>query len=187
MDKVKARENIKVITEILNRLGIKWWLDAGTCLGAIREKDFISYDTDTDIGVMIKDPSEVWYLARELFRNGFSFICDFGKIENGYEFAWRKWGIKTDFFFHYEKDNIVWNTYWKNKKRIFLEFEKRLFDNLKEIDFLGMRVFVPNPVEEYLTAMYGDWKTPIQKWNWATDPRCINWERSEITKEEASK
>ena len=187
MDKARAKENIKVITEILNSLGIKWWLDAGTCLGAIRDKDFISYDTDTDIGVMIKDPSEVWYLARELFRKGFSFINDFGKIENSYEFSWRKWGIKTDFFFYYKEGNIVSSSVWKYKKQIIAEYDKKIFENLKEIDFLGFKAFVPNPPEQYLTARYGNWKEHIKEWNWATSPLNINWERSGISKEEASR
>ena len=187
MDKVKARENVKTISEILESLKIKWWLDAGTCLGAIREKDFIDHDTDIDIGLVINNPASIWYLSRELLKQGFSLIRDFGTIETGYEFSWRKWGIKTDFFFYYERDDILWSPVFKYKKQIIAEYDKKLFENLKEIDFLGIKAFVPNPPEEYLKARYGNWKEVVKDWNWATDPLSVNWDRSEITKEEASR
>ena len=98
MDKAKARENIKTISEILENLKIKWWLDAGTCLGAIRDNGFMDHDTDTDIGLAIKDSADIWYMARDLTKNGFSFIGDFGTIENGYEFSWRKWALRSKYF-----------------------------------------------------------------------------------------
>lgn len=187
MNKERAKENVKSIASILENLNIKWWLDAGTCLGAIREKDFIDDDDDTDIGLMIEDSADVWYLSRELLKQGFSLIGDFGTIDNGYEFSWRKWGIKTDFFFYYKKDNIVSSSVWKYKKQIIAEYDKKIFENLKEINFLGFKAFVPNPPEEYLTARYGNWKEVVKDWNWATGPLNINWERSEITKEQAGK
>jgi len=184
MDKNKARENIQTISNILERLKIKWWLEAGTCLGAIREGKFIDYDLDTDIGLIISDKADIWYLARDLIKEGFSLIHDFGTVDNGYEFSFRRFGVKTDFFLFYEEENILWHSAWKNKKQLFFEFSKELFENLKEIDFLGIKAFVPNPPEKYLTERYGDWKIPIEKWNWAKDPKCINWEKSELKKED---
>jgi phosphorylcholine metabolism protein LicD len=49
MDKNQALDNLREIVETLNELGLKWWLDAGTLLGAIREKGFIEHDRDIDI------------------------------------------------------------------------------------------------------------------------------------------
>lgn len=43
----------------------------------------------------------------------------------------------------------------------------RLFDPLKEIEFLGHKFLVPNPPEEYLVKNYGDnWKMPIKDGSW---------------------
>jgi len=39
------------------------------------------------------------------------------------------------------------------------------FDTLKKVDFYGMRVNIPNRVEDYLTYTYGDWKTEKKNWN----------------------
>ncbi|GAI17296.1 unnamed protein product, partial [marine sediment metagenome] len=44
MDIEAAKQDLLEIKEILDRLKIKFWLSDGTLLGAVREKNFISYD-----------------------------------------------------------------------------------------------------------------------------------------------
>ena len=59
MNKEKAFENLKDVSKILKGHDIKYWLEAGTCLGAYREKDFIAHDTDIDIGINADDCNNV--------------------------------------------------------------------------------------------------------------------------------
>ena len=65
-----------------------------------------------------------------------------------------------------------------------LEFEKKLFENLGVEIMEGIEVFTPCDADKYLTARYGDWRTPNKEWRWDTDPLCINWDMSEISKDE---
>ncbi len=44
-----ALKNLETATQILDSLGILFWIDSGTCLGAIRE--LIKDDYDIDLGV----------------------------------------------------------------------------------------------------------------------------------------
>ena len=43
------------ITDLLDKHNIKYFIDGGTLLGAIRNKDIIKHDDDADIGILYKD------------------------------------------------------------------------------------------------------------------------------------
>ena len=46
---------LSIVTTILRDAGIKYWIDGGTLLGAVRDGDIIPWDDDADIGVHYKD------------------------------------------------------------------------------------------------------------------------------------
>ena len=55
INKKIAQKNLLVIRNILIKTNIRWGLIFGTLLGAIREKNFIAHDEDTDIFVLYED------------------------------------------------------------------------------------------------------------------------------------
>lgn len=64
---LKMLEMLKVIADILDRNGVRWWLQGGTLLGAVRHGGFIPWDDDMDIDVLKEDvPRMVEALRREL-------------------------------------------------------------------------------------------------------------------------
>jgi len=46
---------LRSIDEVCRELGISYWLDSGTCLGAVRHKGFIPWDDDIDVGMSYEE------------------------------------------------------------------------------------------------------------------------------------
>ncbi len=156
MDLTVAQELLREAKEVFDGLGVVFFLRQGTCLGAIRDDAFIPWDDDIDIGSIVG-------------MHGFNEDC----IEPVAD-AFRARG------FHVRRDQVegeIWLGIMKNNIRIdwlclrarqghILHFPGvrlpiRLFEELKEIDFIGTHFLVPDPPEEYLAIKYGpNWMTP---------------------------
>lgn len=169
----EALLTLRLAKETLDSLEIDFWIDSGTCLGAIREKNFIRHDNDIDLGIMEKDESRVLKNIHCFVAKGFrllNFHRD-TKTGKGVVLGFTRKKIKLDIFVFYEKGNCLWDGCYNAKGELLTYvFNKRLFENLREIDFLGLKVKVPNPVEEYLTEAYGDWQTVKKNWQYLRDP-----------------
>ena len=60
------------VAKLCDEHGLRWWLDSGTALGAIRHEGFIPWDDDIDIGMPRDDYDRFLKLAAEYLPEGFS-------------------------------------------------------------------------------------------------------------------
>lgn len=67
-----AIKNLREVKETFEKFGVKYWLDWGTLLGAIREQKLIQWDHDIDIGVMEEDMYKIATAIPELRSRGFN-------------------------------------------------------------------------------------------------------------------
>lgn len=66
-----AIKNLREVKEIFDKLGIKYWLDWGTLLGAMRNGKIIEWDTDIDLGTMSDSLKKIISAFPELERRRF--------------------------------------------------------------------------------------------------------------------
>lgn len=60
------------IASTCRKANIPWWLDSGTCLGAVRHQGFIPWDDDIDIGMLREDYDRFIRVAPEVLPSGYT-------------------------------------------------------------------------------------------------------------------
>ena len=156
MDMAVAERLLLEAKEIMDRLGVKFFLRQGTCLGAVRDNAFIPWDDDLDLGVILDSNGFTQQSIESVlvaFRQSGYYVQTERSNSVTYSTALKD-NIRIDILFHQViREQIYhWPGIW---------LPARLFYQLKEIPFLGKTFSVPNPPEEYLQIKYGpNWRTP---------------------------
>ena len=166
------RKGLVEANDVLRDIGVRVWLTDGTLLGYFRENDIIAHDFDADLGCLIEDFSEEIISAFQ--KNGWELAYVWGEKKQGLELTFRKDQVKVDIFFFYkDEDGRLWHGAWRKHDKKSLNLIKYYYDpfELKEVDFLGSRFFIPKDTLKYVTTKYGKgWKTPQKEWNWTFGP-----------------
>ena len=154
MNRKLSLKDLLFVKSILDKLGIKFFLYQGTCLGAYRDKDFIEYDLDIDLGIMGEEYLPI--VKKALEEEGFLINTGADKT-----ITTKRNVIFNILFFVKEGDDLV--SYVRTGAVVPMWCFPAKFGDLKEIDFKGEKYLILSPTEEYLEWTYGkDWRTPIK-------------------------
>ena len=175
------KENFEKILNIVYSSELKnynIWLDFGTLLGYYRENDFISHDLDMDFGIQVSSLEEFEVIEEQLINNGFNRTKEFYFNKNLVELSYSYKGLNVDFIIYKKEDDKVssdtiffMTNALGNPTRYEVYHYKIPFSGLKECDFKGMKVKVPDNTQEYLRTLYGeDFETPNTNYNWKENP-----------------
>jgi hypothetical protein len=80
--KIEFYQTLQIVDRLFSDKGIKYWVTAGSLLGAIRHGEMIPWDDDIDIALFIHDLGAVISMRPELERQGLTLLinCDYAKI-----------------------------------------------------------------------------------------------------------
>jgi FkbM family methyltransferase len=152
-EKIKNKRALLLVIDILVKNKIKYFIEGGLFLGAVRDNDFLSHDKDFEIGMYYENvSSKILKLLNIFDKKGFKIRY----VSNN-------------------KENMKINLDYKGSKKISLlpyyldgGFRKRyswklpsyILDEIKKIKFLGKNINCPN--YDYLDYVYGNWKKVIK-------------------------
>jgi len=151
-------KHLERLGKLLRDNGIKFWLDGGTLLGAVRNGKMVPWDYDADISVYHDDVEKIESLTPLIEAEGYGFRAErdekYTKIirfftKGKYEFHVDiyPWVIDGDSVFACAKPGFIQPVGW--------------YAELGEIEFEGTMYPYWKPAEPFLAQAYrGDWRTP---------------------------
>ena len=169
-----AYELLFDVCDLLDAQGIPWHLEGGTLLGLVRDGALLPWDHDLDISVPSSAAGDLRKALRKLPRK---WRLSFRQFETDTD-MWKREQLRLvkvknrhllflpgdhclDIFIKYEHEG---KSYWQAGGYI-MQAEARHYHGCDPLDFRGHRMCLPKDHEAYLTAKYGDWKTPDKNWD----------------------
>lgn len=173
-------EMLSIVTTHLNSQNLNYYVDAGTLLGIYRDKQLIPWDDDLDIAINADDVDEVNSALKESCKKLQShFGCqwkvdlhfstnEFGAVSKGSIRSFKVHAVNTDvklpmmdIFIKYVDGDTM--DYVLSSRGI--RMPSRHLLKTVAAKFADMTIRIPSDVEDYLTAHYGDWRTPVKDWD----------------------
>jgi lipopolysaccharide cholinephosphotransferase len=157
--------------DVFDVYNVEYQIDYGTLLGLVRDGDLIPWDHDIDISI---PSSQIENLCRNFWKfrsRGWFVHCVTMKSDCH---AWRRGDIRVvkirscaipylipgevflDISIRYPYGDFHW---WSTCGYV-CRAATRYFAGGETIEFANRSVRVPQNYEQYLTEVYGDWRTP---------------------------
>ena len=181
-----GQECLRRVKEAFDSIDRLFWLDYGTLLGAVREKDFIEHDLDLDIGTF--QEGDILKLEEALRARGLEKVKEFmnqGKVvEQTYSYQ----GADIDIFFYVQEEDKMWCYSFYSEipilpKEIDYGYEYEgwkairsitTYTGFDKIEFKGLDFDAPKDLNLYLTENYGaNYMIKQKDWDSSSSPRNI--------------
>lgn len=152
------RETARHVVAVLESCGVRYWLEGGSLLGAVRLRDVIPWDYDVDLGIYRDDAAKCRWLR----------AAQSGAAEDDEGFVWEK-AAEGDFYrVHYSRSNRLHVDLWPFFPRAGVmtkatwlghpqdvEFPERFLLPTVPLPFAGFTAMGPNNPREFLELKFG--------------------------------
>jgi len=157
--------------DILNEKKFKYWLEAGTLLGIMRDGDLIPWDYDADLGIPADSADKIMKLRLDFLPN---YLIKRRKIQSRWipgdmrvikvKTPWekiRQINFHVDLFCVYPVEDKY---RWVDSNAL-KHMDRKYYDTLSTIEWEGRTINIPNHAEEYLYKRYGNWQVPERNYD----------------------
>jgi len=181
-----AMKMLADVTALLDRYGVRYWLEGGTLLGVVREQRLLPWDTDVDLSItehalpaLLR--SLLWFRLRGYRVRVRRQQSEQGPMRRGCvrmvkiydrKALFFKGDLNVDIFVKYAAgDRYFWTV--GTNPAVLKSVPARFYEELAPWSFQGRPYTVPRDAEGYLTARYGNWREPVKEWNFRSDDKAI--------------
>jgi hypothetical protein len=159
-DPEAAADTLRFVNAALRKKGLRPFLMSGTLLGYLRDGRIMPHDKDVDIGIIGWEHQ--YDVAQALADTG-RFRIDFFELKGNRTFLFAPKDVHNQiaidiFFYHDKGDHFLHGINFNIGYLQNFRFSKF---NLKEIEFLGEKFWIPDNSAQNLSENYGDWQTPL--------------------------
>ncbi len=198
-----ALQLLKIVVSVLDDFNIKYYLDFGTLIGAIRDKGLIPWDDDIDISLLKEEDYHKIPKVLDIIKKRYklrTYIATFESSnkkrkkreekvyqekviftdDNNFQIA----KVRNNKFLSFGRGNTCIDIFFKYKFEAYSYWVaygqvnriplEYTSEDLIEINFYDMKCKIPKVYDKYLTYKYGDWKTEKQDWSHSTDDFSID-------------
>jgi len=180
----KALKMMAEVADVLERFNISYMLDCGTLLGVVREQRILPWDNDMDFCAPIGDLPKLRRAALALWMKGYRVrfaraTQDWGPIRKGDPRILRvrnrkqifsRGPLLLDIFIRYPHDSGQHITMLGEGEDVQIQaYDQRFLVDRSALELEGRSYPVPKDYDGYLTHRYGDWRTPVENWDFRND------------------
>jgi hypothetical protein len=178
--KQNGREVLSILNTCLDDLGLDYFIDFGTLLGMIRDREFIRNDLDLDLGLINYDNNSKYEIFNELTKLGFKKVQEFTIDSEVKEESYIYKGVKIDFFYYESFENKRFcYLFYREPSNVYESLDefsvyKFVYEKITSVEKMvidDISLNIPKNTHEVLKEKYGaDWRVKKEKWHFKDSP-----------------
>jgi phosphorylcholine metabolism protein LicD len=166
---------LKRTTDLCHENNINYWIDGGTLLGCVREKNQIPYDNDVDLGMLQDDYTKFIKICVPILRKEFNYFCEEQAGPGFLKILSAVCGLQNtddennivspclDIIVYHNFNGIIAikERYIRHYYSKFRFLENNLFPLKREYIYKDLKLYGAINPYPYLERCYGDWNKRI--------------------------